>query len=453
MKKLITSAGMVVLGATALKAQQVYAPAPGLTTTQLSKPWSVSAAVRGFYDDNYALTPKQGIPEIGPGGAVVGTIKPQSSWGWEVSPSAGLNWAMEQTYIGLSYVYDYRYFMDRHPHSDQTHEANLKLSHAFTDRYKLDIQDSFVSTRQPELVAPANAPALSASIGLRSKQDVMRNYGAATMSAGLTDQLSVVLGYSNTLYDFADKGPASLSALLNRMEHLASVNLRWQLQPSTVALIGYQFGVMDFTEEGSGQGGNADTGIVNPNNPTKDLLSEQRNSYSHYVYVGLDHNFNPQFDTSLRIGAEITEFYNLPGGSDDYISPYADANVTYHVTPDSWVQLGVRHSRIATDAAALDQENTTVYGSVNYRVVPPLVASLLGQFQYNTFQSGTTMVFSPTTFAGKSEKFYLVGLNLSYEFNKYLAAEAGYDYDRLDSDIAFRTFSRNRVYFGLRASY
>ena len=58
------------------------------------------------------------------------------------------------------------------------------------------------------------------------------------------------------------------------------------------------------------------------------------------------------------------------------------------MTPDSSVQLGVRHSRIATDAAALDQENTTAYGSVNYRIMPPFTASLLGQYQYNTFENG-----------------------------------------------------------------
>src|SRR4029078_3486603 len=101
MKKLITSAGLVVLGAASLNAQQLYAPAPGLTTTQLTKPWTVSAAVRGFYDDNYSLTPSAGLIDPATGAK----IKPQSSFGWEVTPSVGLNWAMEQTYIGLSYAY------------------------------------------------------------------------------------------------------------------------------------------------------------------------------------------------------------------------------------------------------------------------------------------------------------------------------------------------------------
>jgi hypothetical protein len=44
-------------------------------------------------------------------------------------------------------------------------------------------------------------------------------------------------------------------------------------------------------------------------------------------------------------------------------------------------------------------------------------------------------------------------LNLSYEINRYLKAEAGYAFDRLDSDIAWRSYGRNRVYFGLSANY
>lgn len=440
MKKLITSAGLAVLGAASVNAQQIYAPAPGLTSTQLSKPWSVSAAVRGFYDDNYALTPSSGLVDPVTGAR----IKPQESWGYEITPSAGLNWAMDQTYIGLSYLYSFKYFEDRPDNKyDQTHRADAKLSHAFTDRYKLDLADSFVKTREPNLIAPVNVP----NATIRTRQDVIRNYGTATFTAGLTDQLSALLGYSNTLYDFKDTGAGSLSALLDRMEHLATINLRWQALPSTVALVGYQFGLTDFT-------GDQNTGIQSPNFAGRTLESDERNNISHYVYVGADHSFNPQLDASIRIGAQYTEYNNLPGEDEDNVSPYADANITYRMTPESSVQLGVRHSRTATDAAALDQENTTAYGSLNYRVLPPLTASLLGQYQYNTFENGQpSQIGSSVSFKDKSENFWLVGLNLTYEINRFLAAEAGYNYDRLDSDVGFRSFSRNRVYVGLRATY
>jgi hypothetical protein len=451
MKKLITSAGLAVLGAASLNAQQIYAPAPGLTATQLSKPWSVSAAIRGFYDDNYAMTPSGGY--VDPSGV---RIDPRSSWGYELAPSVGLNWAMEQTYIGLNYLYSFKYYEDRQEHKyDQAHVANFKFSHAFTDRYKLDLADQFVITKEPDLIAPANSPNLALggqnAYLMRTEQDVLRNYGSATFSAGLTDQLSLLMGYNNTLYDYSDTGSSSLSALLDRMEHLITLNMRWQMLPSTVGILGYSFGINSFTGDEQTGIPFSNLAITRPGAPT--LWSDERDNYSHYAYVGADHTFNPQFETSVRVGAQITEYHNLPGQDEDNIGPYADANITYHMTPDSAVQLGVRHSRMATDAAALDQENTTIYGSIGYKLLPALTASVLGQYQWNTFDQTQPTILASTSTKNQTENFWLAGLNLSYEINRFLGLEAGYNYDHLDSDLAFRSYVRNRVYVGLRASY
>jgi hypothetical protein len=46
-----------------------------------------------------------------------------------------------------------------------------------------------------------------------------------------------------------------------------------------------------------------------------------------------------------------------------------------------------------------------------------------------------------------------VGLNLAYRINQFLSAEAGYNYDKVDSDLVGRSYSRNRVYVGVRATY
>ena len=53
MKTITSSFGILALGAVSLHA--VYAP--GLTTSEASKGWTVSAGVRGFYDDNYNTAP------------------------------------------------------------------------------------------------------------------------------------------------------------------------------------------------------------------------------------------------------------------------------------------------------------------------------------------------------------------------------------------------------------
>src|SRR5262249_17806439 len=126
MKKTITSAGLMVLGAATLQAQRsVYAPAPGLSATELSKPWSIAASVRGFYDDNYATQPSK---------TAFGTKNPakDEAYGFEVSPSAAFNWTLPQTYLGLSYQYGLKWY-DHRPGKDydQMHQGSAKLSHAF----------------------------------------------------------------------------------------------------------------------------------------------------------------------------------------------------------------------------------------------------------------------------------------------------------------------------------
>lgn len=424
MKKIITSAGLVALGAASVHAQQ-YDPAPQLSSFQTTKPWSVSASLRGFYDDNYATAPS------GPNKV--------DSFGFEVSPSVELNWTLPQTYVGLSYNYGLRYFEDRAKNSaDHSHQADLKLNHTFSERYRVDASNSFLYSQEPEL---------GVGTPLRIDTSYIRNVASADVTAELTEQLSSVVGYSNTFYDFDQEGSGSISSLLDRTEHLISANLRWQAMPSTVGILGYQYGMVGYDDE-------------NLLTDTPVIKSDVRDNRSHYLLVGADHSFNPQLNGSVRVGAQITDYNEVDrlGGAldDSETSPYADASVTWNYSQSGNVQVGVRHGRQATDisfinpndptAFTLDQEATTVYGQITRQILPRLNGSILGQYQSAEFE-GVGLVGSNT------DNFFLAGVNLSYEINKFLTGEAGYNYDDLDSDISSRSFSRNRVYLGIRANY
>jgi hypothetical protein len=428
MKKTITSVGLVMLGAATLHAQRTpYAPAPGLSSAELSKPWSVSASVRGFYDDNYTTAPSKDL---------LGNKNPdkRDAFGLEIDPSFALNWTLPQTYLGLNYMYGYRWY-DNRPGKDydQTHQANFKLSHAFTERYKIEVSDTFVSAQEPELLDQVGGVITRP---IRTEGDNIHNYGSLSFTADLSEHLSSVLAYSNGFYDYNQRGTSSYSALLDRVEHLISANARWQFAPTTVGILGYQYGINDYT--------------------SKDLLSPfstirgtDRDSSSHYVFVGADHAFTSQLHGSARVGAQFTQYdsFNM-----DTVSPYADASISYQYNPGSSVSLGIRHSRNATDIAylsptspTLDQETTTVYSTLNHRLTSKLMAGVIGQVQYAKFSQGSV--------DGEAETYLLAGANLTYDINRFLVAELGYNFDRLDSDLAFRSYTRNRVYIGLRASY
>lgn len=393
------------------------------TASAQEKIWSVSATLRGFYDDNYATAPSHPSP---------GVVGPRSSLGFEVSPTASLNLAREATTVTASYTYSMRYFDDRVQDSaDHSHLFQARLNHNFSPILRLEVNESFAIAQEPQLLDP-----VTLTRTLRSEGNNMRNIAGFTLGADVTRLLGLEAGYNISYYDYKQTGPASLSARLDRFEHVAFINSRWNVLPTTVAIFGYQFGVTDNTSKDS---------LVTPGavSPTT------RNNRSHYLYVGADHSFTPDLNGSIRLGGQYTEFPNaLPGTTKETYSPYADASLSYAYGKGSYVQLGVKHNRSTTDInTALDQEATSVYASVNHRITGKLTANVLGQYQFSEFNQGANN--------GQSDNYFTVGLNLAYEINQYLTAETGYNYDRLDSNVTSgnRSYTRNRVYIGLRASY
>jgi len=427
MKHVLTSAGLLALGAAALHAYD-----PEMTRQKTGRPWSVSATVRGFYDDN-VVTSVDGAE--------------QDSYGFEVRPSAHLNLPLEQTFISLGYTYAFRWFEDREPHdTDQAHEFTGKLRHQFSPRHDLGIDDTFVLTSEPSVVDSGGI--ITAPTRLRTKADVMHNRGAIEDNIGLTQKFGLSFGYVNNWYDYEQEnlpgGPlafGSRSALLDRMEHLFRVDARYTVNPSLVALIGYNFGINDYTGDDFIQPG---------------IESDIRDNYSHFLYVGADYDVTSKLRTSIRVGGQYTDFHEQ---GDTVFNPYVDASASYVYLPGSSIEGGVRHTRNATDIAlvdiggnpTMDAETTVFYGQLTHQITPKLVGSLLGQYQMSTFNDGF--------YDDETEDLLLVGVNLEYRFNPHWSAEVGYNYDMLESDIKdvfgneLRSYDRNRVYVGLRATY
>src|ERR1043166_4308090 len=161
MKRFIASASLLTVGTVGLQA----AYAPGLSPMETAKPWSIAATLRGFYDDNYNDAPSHpsnpGIPSS------------KSSGGFEVSPSFKLNFPMEQTYVGIGYLYSLKYYFDRKDNkADHLHEFTLKAGHRFSERYRISVDDSFVYSVEPEIIdssGTVTAPTL------RNKADALPN--------------------------------------------------------------------------------------------------------------------------------------------------------------------------------------------------------------------------------------------------------------------------------------
>ena len=93
-----------------------------------------------------------------------------------------------------------------------------------------------------------------------------------------------------------------------------------------------------------------------------------------------------QLNATAKVGVQYTTYDSLPGNE---VGPYIDLVGSYTYLPGSYVQLGVRHTRNATDIIAKDQESTSVYASVNHRFTREITGSLIGQYQYGVFSGGS----------------------------------------------------------------
>jgi len=426
MNKLLASVGLAAIGASTLPAQ----PVPGLTPA-MTKPWSISATLRGFYDDNLNTSSSSSRPDV---------------FGIEVSPAVGFQWASPQTHVSVGYIYSFKYY-DHRPAGqtekyDQTHSFNLALEHAFSERHQLVLGDSFVIGQEPDFLRAGNSMATFQRISGNN----IRNYGSIALKEQFTRLFGIEVGYNNAYYDYAAGGGSaaapSASGTLDRIEHTVHLDTRWVLQPETVGIFGYQFRWADYT-------GNEEIALDNNGS----VFSKDRNYREHYAYLGVDHTFRRDLTASARIGARFIDYYNDPSGNGNGWGPYAMVNVVWTYAPDSRFELGVTHDINASDVTGGDangtsftvsQETTVVYASLNHRITPRLRGSIIGQFQNGSFKGGVD--------DGFSERDYLVGLNLNYQFNPHLSSEIGYNYDKLDSEIG-RSFDRNRVYIGVTAGY
>lgn len=180
MKKAIASAGLLAIGT--IGAQTIHAQ----FAAGPEKPWSISGTLRGFYDDNINTQPN------GPGRV--------SSTGFEIRPTGSLEFDLGPTTLRASYTYALLYYTEREPNKiDQDHDFELFMNHNFNERYTLDFTESFVVAQEPDVLAPGTQ-----SLFLRANGSNIRNTGLLNFHAGITRLFGIVLGYSNTWYDYSE---------------------------------------------------------------------------------------------------------------------------------------------------------------------------------------------------------------------------------------------------------
>ncbi len=440
MNKLFVTAGLAALSAATLE----YAMADDATGATGPKYWSVGGTLRGFYDDNYNTS----------------SSNQRESFGFEVLPTVSVHVPLQQTDLGIRYTYGFYYYQDREEKGqtayDQTHQVDLWVNHSFNERWKSTVTDTFASGQEPELLTPN--PVTGEATPYRINGDNISNHGGVSLDTDWTRLFSTSLSYENGFYDYANSGTyvsdsggtpvlmnggvggASLAGLLDRVEESITLDAKWHLTEDTTILVGYQFAFANYT-------GNEPIAI---DASGRVYRSSDRDNDTHYGFVGLEENFTPNLTGSVKVGALYNDVWSSGYTSTD---PYADLSLSYTYIPGSYVQLGFTHDLSATDQVLPNSsgqltenaENSVVYLDVNHRLTSKLMASVIGRVQYTTYNGGAADSLTTTD--------YGVGVNLSYQVNNHLSFDTGYNYDDVVSDLANYSYTRNRVYLGVTATY
>lgn len=438
MNKIVVSASMVALGAVGLQAAGY---APGYSSTDGSKPWSVGLTLSGFYDSN---------PFTGP----IGNTNNISSWGYEISPYLSGAYSTDQTQFGARYTFAMNYYENYPNNNAQISQLlNFFVNHRFSQRYSLTLNDNFTYSSDP---------AVTQTIGgvqypYRTQQDNLANSATINFNAQLTELMSLVLGYSNNYIDYKQTpadvttttnplGVGSLAALLNRVENFLSANLQYQVSAQTMGLVGFQYGYIGYT--GDGPIATAQDGTL--------VMSDSRNSNNYYLYAGGSHTFNPDLSLSLKAGAVYADSFNAPGGSYANWAPYVDISLNYQYSTSGSAQVGFTQTFAQTWVTAANASSSQVYVNVGYDLTTKLRGSVLGRMNYNNFNAPTGPNY-PNSIDGQNYYNWMFGVNLTYSISRHLSADIGYNFDYLDASAAQKAglydYNRSRVYFGVTAKY
>lgn len=427
MKKLITCASLAAVGTTALHAQPIGEPST-------SKPWSVAAKLRGFYDSNYNTGLDNPVPGGRPGKA--------ESWGIDVRPAVGLNLAQDTTTVNLRVEYGLRWYEDRTENEiDQTVLADLFMGHDLNETTRVEVKDQFVYSSEPDVLQPGAMQSF-----YRTDGSNIRNYAGANFLKDFSEIWGMAVGYNGTVYDYEQTGNGSRSALLDRWEHKFRLDARRHFQPTTTGLLGYEFGFTDMTSNDK-----LSTPAVVGLPPAQIPNADFRNFRSHYGFLGVDHMVSAKLAVQARAGIQYADFYNA---DDDFWGPYAQVATSYWYQENSRIMLGVLTGIYPTDVAmapgtvnsiTLGTQSTMVYAAVSHAITSKLTAYVRGAWQGSEFKGGP--------FDGQNDNYWSADVNLSYALNPHVTLEAGYLFDDLESDLPQRGYDRHRGYAGIKATY
>ncbi len=365
----------------------VYAPIP---EQEQGKPFTVTVEAGLSHDSNIFGSASNTIDSM------VYTFAPKLAFNASVTP---------QSFVTAAYQISFDYF-DNRP-TDKllvSHDVKLRLAHKFTEVTNLDLNEEFQVEKNPR--------SLLAGVPLNSDQSFTRNQFDGRLPTGLGQKTGLVFKYRNIYFNYDD---AALSQNLDRMEHLAGIELNDKFLPEVTLVGEYRYQAIDYAHAG-----------------------ELKDKTSHFLLAGADYTVGKQLTFSGRAGLEDRR----RDGERSTTAPSVSLTLQYNYTENSFLTGGYTYSLEETDNPALftDTRMNRFFINVQHAVTAMVIAS-------------GSITVEPSTLLGRrglpdvDETATRLGLALTYVARKNFTLSATFDYDRVNSDSPNRNQDRTR--FGL----
>jgi hypothetical protein len=332
------------------------------------------------------------------------SIHEQESVIWTFAPRAIYNASVtDQTFLSASYGLTLDRFESRP--GDKTldsHDATLRVAHAFTKVTTIDINNVFTVARNPE--------SLLAGQPLNANQSYTRNQLDGRFVTPVHPKVNATAKARTVYYNYHDD---LLGRNLDRIENLFGVSADYAFLPEVKIVGEYRHQQVDYR-----------------------VLEELKDKSSNYLMAGADYDIARKISVSGRVGAEWRE----RAAEADTTSPYVEISGKYNYTEKSFLTGGYIYTLEETSDPTVfnDSKVHRLFVNAQHSLTALIVAS-------------GSVTYEPSTLQGRrgnpdvSEKTFRTGAALSYLPTKNWNVAATYDYDHVWSEQASRDLRRSRV--------
>lgn len=375
----------------ALPAHAVYAPVP---EQELGKSLVVSLKSAVGYDTNLF-------------GAAAKNVE---STVFQAVPKVAYNASVtDQTFLSTGYQLTLEHFGSRPGNRTlDSHEATLRVAHAFSQTATIDVLDIFQATRNPE--------SLLNGLPVNTDQSNNRNELNATATVAPTAKAGITAKARTTMFDYRD---SALGRSIDRTENLFGLAGSYAVLPEVKAVLEARLQNVYYRKTG-----------------------ESKNKTSEYLMAGIDYAFAKKVTASARAGAE----WRRRDAEQNTTSPYAELSLKYEYRAASFLSGGFVFTLEETSDIARfnDTRVNRAFVNVQHHVTALIVASgsLIVEASELQGRRGQVDLAETTVRAGGA---------ISYLPTKNWTISASYDVDRVRSDDRTREMVRHRV--GLTAGY